>query len=192
MTETQTVGKRILFSLARQGKSMRALSRDLQVAQPTVYKWCHDKTEPPISKLVQISGLLNVSLMWLISGESEEKRPDQDNNKAELLLESGVTCRNTDALKYFRVVSDDMDPTICVGDIAIVDRKVNGIEQSGIYLVDVGREVLLRRFTRSLDGSLRVSCDNSERGPGVETLASGEPLKVVGRVISKVSIQKIG
>ena len=191
MTQNQTIGQRIRTALQSRQMSMRALSRELAVAQPTVFKWCHDQTEPPLSKVVMMSQLLNVPLIWLINGEAEEAHPAAAQTHGEMLFEGGIKCQNTDNVLYFHVESDDMEPTLTIGDIAVVDRTVTGIDKSGSYLIDVGGEGLMRRFTRALDGSLKVSCDNTARSLGVDTVASESRIKVIGRVASKVSVERI-
>ncbi|MGN1149903.1 MAG: XRE family transcriptional regulator, partial [Sutterella sp.] len=177
MTENQTIGQRIQIVLKSRNMSMRALSRELDVAQPTIHKWVHDQNEPPLKKLVMMSELLDVSLMWLINGQEESAVKSQNKREENsLLFEGGIRCNNTESILYFHVTSDDMAPTISVGDIAVVDRTVTTIERSGIYLVDAGGEGLLRRFSRALNGSLKVSCDNSERCLGVDTLTPDDAI----------------
>ena len=192
MTQPQTIGGRILHAMHGKRMSMRALSRLLDVAQPTVFKWCHDMTEPPVNKLVRIADYLDVSVSWLINGDDERMSSRKANAvNATVEIEDGLMYEINASKLYFRVSSDDMAPTLRVGDIAVVDRAVKAVDKSGIYLIDAGGEQLLRRFSRALDGSLRVSCDNSERCLEVSTLTSDSPLNVIGRVTSKVSVERI-
>lgn len=77
-----------------------------------------------------------------------------------------------------------------LGDISVVDRAVDCIGQSGIYLIVLNGETALRRFSRSLDGALRVSRDNKETYPDVETIDGAEGIRLLGKVISKVRVDK--
>ena len=191
MTQNQTIGQRIRMAMHGKKMSMRAMSRVLDVAQPTVFEWCHDKTEPPVNKLVKMAGYLDESVNWLISGD-EECRPASDEPSGEaIVIEDGLKCESTPETLYFHVASDDMEPTLRIGDIAVVDRTVTAVDRSGIYLIDAGGEELLRRFSRALDGSLRVSCDNSERRIEADTLMPYAPVSVLWRVTSKVSVERI-
>ena len=45
-TVETTLGQRIQAEIKRNRMSMRALAREMDDAQPTVFKWCHDITEP--------------------------------------------------------------------------------------------------------------------------------------------------
>ena len=46
-----TIGQRIQAVLTKNRMSMRSLARELAVAQPTVFKWCHDMTEPQLQHI---------------------------------------------------------------------------------------------------------------------------------------------
>ena len=105
--------------------------------------------------------------------------------------ENGMKYVDSPARLYYRVNSDEMAPTLVAGDTAVVDRNVKGFDQTGIYLVTVSGENILRRFRRALDGSIRVSCDNSAKYPEVETLSSENGIEVMGRVVSKVSVESV-
>ena len=95
------------------------------------------------------------------------------------------------ACLYYPVKSDEMAPTLVVGDTAVVDRNVQTIDLAGIYLLRVSGKSRLRRFRRALDGSIRVSCDNSSKYPEVETLHAEAGILVIGRVVSKVSVERV-
>jgi len=66
-----TLGGRI--SLARESLNLtgQQLSRRLGVLPKTVRNWETDRSEPRGNKLVMLSGVLGVSLQWLVTGIDE-------------------------------------------------------------------------------------------------------------------------
>ena len=64
-----TFGDRIYAAREAVGLSQSALAIRLGVQLKTVKKWEEDITEPRANKLQMISGLLNISITWLLIGE---------------------------------------------------------------------------------------------------------------------------
>jgi transcriptional regulator with XRE-family HTH domain len=69
--ETATIGDRIAGAREASGLSQSEMARKLGVKVKTVRGWENDLTEPRANKLQMLSGLLNVSLMWLLNGEGQ-------------------------------------------------------------------------------------------------------------------------
>ena len=69
--ETATIGDRIAGAREASGLSQSDLARKLGVKVKTVRGWENDLTEPRANKLQMLSGMLNVSLMWLLNGEGQ-------------------------------------------------------------------------------------------------------------------------
>ena len=67
--DNATFGDRIYAARAAVGLSQSALAIRLGVQLKTVKKWEEDITEPRANKLQMISGLLNISITWLLIGE---------------------------------------------------------------------------------------------------------------------------
>lgn len=188
-----TLGQRIMSELKRNGMSMRSLARAIDSAQPTVFKWVHDMNEPSLKSLKKMAEVFNVSPNWLLYGDEVERTLTKEEapSAAMIISERRINYLNSSTCLYFQVDNDEMSPTLEAGSTVIVDRTVTSINQSGIYLIEVSSEMILRRFRRSIDGSVRVSCDNSAKYPEVEVLANDDDLKILGRVVSKVSIQSV-
>ena len=188
-----TIGQRIQAEMVRNRMSMRALSRKLQVAQPTIFKWVHGKAEPQLKHLRRMAEVLNVSPVWLLCGIELEKKEEETRSAVMIISEDGTKYVDSPSCLYFQVKSDEMSPTLEVGDTAVVDRNVGTIDLTGIYLVRVSGQNLLRRFCRAMDGTIRVRCDNTAKYPGAELLSSDDEhrLEIVGRVVSKVTIDKV-
>lgn len=69
--EASTFGDRVVAAREAHNLSTKALARHLGVATKTVENWENDISEPRANKLQMLSGVLNVSLMWLLNGEGE-------------------------------------------------------------------------------------------------------------------------
>ena len=69
--ETATIGDRLAGAREASGLSQSEMARNLGVKVKTIRGWENDLTEPRANKLQMLSGLLNVSLMWLLNGEGQ-------------------------------------------------------------------------------------------------------------------------
>lgn len=69
--EAATFGDRVAAGREVLGISQADLARKLGVKLKTVQGWEDDISEPRANKLQMLSGVLNVSLMWLLNGEGE-------------------------------------------------------------------------------------------------------------------------
>ncbi len=66
-----TFGDRMAGAREAVGMSQSDLSRRLGVKIKTLRNWEEDLSEPRANKLQMVSGVLNVSLKWLLTGEGE-------------------------------------------------------------------------------------------------------------------------
>ncbi|WP_146345009.1 helix-turn-helix domain-containing protein [Phaeobacter marinintestinus] len=69
--EAATFGDRVTAAREAAGMTQAQLSKRLGVKKTTVRGWEEDLSEPRANKLSMLSGLLNVSIMWLLTGEGE-------------------------------------------------------------------------------------------------------------------------
>jgi len=69
--DAATFGDRVTSAREVLGLSQSDLARKLGVKLKTVQGWENDISEPRANKLQMLSGVLNVSLMWLLNGEGE-------------------------------------------------------------------------------------------------------------------------
>ncbi|WP_118136760.1 helix-turn-helix transcriptional regulator [Oceanicella sp. SM1341] len=66
-----TFGDRVTAAREALGLSVSQLSRQLGVKTETILNWEADRSEPRANKLQMLAGVLNVSLVWLMTGEGE-------------------------------------------------------------------------------------------------------------------------
>jgi len=64
-----TFGDRLALARDRQGLSQAQLARRLGLRVQTVRNWEADRSEPRANKLQMLAGFLNVSMVWLMTGE---------------------------------------------------------------------------------------------------------------------------
>ncbi len=80
--ETATLGDRLAGAREGLGMSQADLARRLGVKLKTLQNWEDDISEPRANKLQMVSGVLNVSVMWLLNGEGEG--PDRPGGSGAL------------------------------------------------------------------------------------------------------------
>ena len=64
-----TFGDRVVGAREKSGMTQAELSRRLGIKLTTLQGWEEDRSEPRANKLQMLTGMLNVSLSWLLSGE---------------------------------------------------------------------------------------------------------------------------
>ncbi len=86
-----TFGDRVAAAREALGLSQAQLARRLGVKAQTVAAWEADRSEPRANKLQMLAGLLNVSMVWLMTGEGEGVTPPEEGANAERAYESLLT-----------------------------------------------------------------------------------------------------
>ena len=67
--ETATFGDRLAAARDKAGMSQKELAKRLGIKLSTLKGWEEDLAEPRANKLQMLSGLLGISLTWLLNGE---------------------------------------------------------------------------------------------------------------------------
>lgn len=76
--DAATFGDRVAAAREAAHMSQKDLARRLGVAFKTVEGWENDISEPRSNKLQTLSGILNVSMSWLLTGEGDGIATDMD------------------------------------------------------------------------------------------------------------------
>ncbi|MEQ8898477.1 MAG: helix-turn-helix domain-containing protein [Roseovarius sp.] len=87
-----TFGDRVAGAREQAGMSQSDLAKRLGVKLKTLKAWEDDLSEPRANKLSMMAGMLNVSLLWLLSGEGPGPNGPEDvtelsQDVSDLLLE---------------------------------------------------------------------------------------------------------
>ena len=72
MTIITTTGSRIEQARVAKNMSGSQLARRIGVKAQTLANWENDRSEPRAEKLLKLSGILQVPLIWLLTGETPE------------------------------------------------------------------------------------------------------------------------
>lgn len=90
--DAATFGDRIAGARDAAGMTQGQLAKRLGVKLGTLRDWENDLSEPRANRLSMLSGVLNVSLPWLLTGEGEGPQTPEDlpAGVAEILAEMRV------------------------------------------------------------------------------------------------------
>ncbi|AXT28417.1 XRE family transcriptional regulator [Ruegeria sp. AD91A] len=69
--DSATFGDRLAGAREAAGMTQAELARRLGVKKTTIADWENDLSEPRANRLSMMAGLVNVSIMWLLTGEGE-------------------------------------------------------------------------------------------------------------------------
>ncbi|MHA3913412.1 helix-turn-helix domain-containing protein [Halovulum sp. GXIMD14793] len=83
---TATLGDRLTLAREHAGLSQKQLSGRLGVSPKTLGRWENDRSEPRGNRMQMLAGLLNVSVVWLISGAGPDPEADTSVDVAKSIL----------------------------------------------------------------------------------------------------------
>jgi HTH-type transcriptional regulator, cell division transcriptional repressor len=72
--DTATLGDRLTLAREAAGLDPGQLAQRIGVRPQTLRNWEEDRAEPRANRLQMLAGMLNVSMIWLMSGEGEVPR----------------------------------------------------------------------------------------------------------------------
>jgi transcriptional regulator with XRE-family HTH domain len=82
--DAATFGDRLTGAREMMGMSQPQLARKLGIRQSTLRKWEDDLSEPRANQLQMLSGILNVSLRWLLTAEGDGlSAPDVSQSRGD-------------------------------------------------------------------------------------------------------------
>lgn len=77
--DAATFGDRLAAARNKAGLGQKELAKRLGVKFATLRGWEEDLSEPRANKLQMVAGLLNISIMWLLTGEGDGiSNPDEE------------------------------------------------------------------------------------------------------------------
>ncbi|WP_170560832.1 helix-turn-helix domain-containing protein [Ruegeria atlantica] len=69
--DSATFGDRLAGAREAAGMTQAQMARRLGVKKATIAAWENDLSEPRANRLSMMAGMVNVSIMWLLTGEGE-------------------------------------------------------------------------------------------------------------------------
>jgi transcriptional regulator with XRE-family HTH domain len=88
--DAATFGDRLAGAREAAGMSQTQLARRLGVKKATIAAWENDLSEPRANRLSMMAGMINVSIMWLLTGEGEGMDAPVEEGSADLELADAV------------------------------------------------------------------------------------------------------
>jgi len=82
--DVATFGDRLAAAREALGLSQEDLAQRLGVALETLEAWETDAAEPRANRLQMLAGVLNVSVMWLLTGEGQGVDETLDDQPADI------------------------------------------------------------------------------------------------------------
>lgn len=95
--EAATFGDRLMAAREAAGIKRKKLAQQIGVKPSTLRNWEDDRSEPRANRLTVLSGILGVSLVWLMTGEGagpvepETDGPEEDRALAALAADFVAT-----------------------------------------------------------------------------------------------------
>lgn len=120
--EIATFGDRVAGARETLGLSQNDLAKRLGVKLKTVRSWEEDLAEPRANKLQMLAGVLNVSIMWLLTGEGD----GLDAPSEEAVLPSDVRALLTEV----RQVKTEM--TAMADRLGLLEKRLRATLKEGM------------------------------------------------------------
>lgn len=86
------------------------------------------------------------------------------------------------ALRLVHAYGDSMSGTLDSGDLALVDTDQRVADVDGVYVLQAGGQLFIKRVTRRMDGRCEVSSDNAKVRT-VDVLDGSQEVEICGRVV---------
>lgn len=133
----------------------------------------------------------DVVLVPLMSATGSMGRGNELLTEEVILGDVPMSCRWLDlhvpgsrheALRMIHAYGDSMSGTLDSGDFAIVDTDKTSADVDGVYVLEVGSLLFIKRITHRLDGTCVISSDNP-KVKNVEVLDGQHQVRICGRVV---------
>lgn len=91
--ENATFGDRVAAARRATGLTQAQLAQKMGIKLKTLVGWEEDTSEPRANKLQMLAGMVNVSIIWLLTGVGDDVRDpwredrELDNDQTEILSE---------------------------------------------------------------------------------------------------------
>ncbi|MBT8079279.1 MAG: helix-turn-helix domain-containing protein [Gammaproteobacteria bacterium] len=101
---SDTLGGRIVYAREQRDLTTAQLARRVGVTTETLHEWETDRAEPRSNRLLTLSGMLNVSPTWLLTGVGDS--PVDGMNETEMMRIRAVVERMRERVLK---IADDLE-----------------------------------------------------------------------------------
>lgn len=206
----EVIAARLKLCMTGLGLSVLELARQADVKPSFIYDILNGKSANPSTiRLARVAEKLNVSLTYLVGQEeANDTGPTADNSLyvtlSTLSVENGaiITSETEGEPYYFHrtwisdrlstkpnnirllfVEGDSMEPSLCHGDMVLLDLTKNSPSPPGIFVLFDGMGLTIKRL-ELISGSdtpmVRISSDNPQYDVAQQAI---EDIQIVGRVV---------
>ena len=145
------------------------------VSQHTAANWLKGDGVPELFRLPEIAERLGTTVEQLVNGDQNmgtqaideryvmiDMHGDDslDGHSWYTLPETLRSVGLPNDIKMLQVTNDDMAPYVSHGDVVVYDPRVERIQSSGVFVLQVGERFLVRRVQRGVKQNVRLICDN--------------------------------
>jgi len=204
------LGKRLKSAREGLGMSQLIFAEKLNITDKTLrnYEKGNNITVDIVKK---ISELTNIDFDFLLNGNNITVFNDNNYNIDLLNVRAGAgegiynyvietidtisldksffkTPINTNKIKGIQVDGDSMEPTLRDGDYVLIDENTT-FGTNGIYAIQYGGQILIKRLQFKMDGSIIIISDNNKYEKEIFDQKENQlPFQVIG--IKILSIQR--
>ncbi len=86
-------------------------------------------------------------------------------------------------IEAINVTGDSMEPTFLNGDIIFLNRSKTDIARGGVFAVQTGEMLIVKRLQKRIDGKIDIISDNRDFYPA--QIADPQQINVLGRVVGR-------
>ncbi len=204
------IASRLKSSMATQDLSAIELARRAKVKPSFIYDILNGKSANPSTvRLARVANTLNVSLAWLAGQDSNLASPSVGDTPyitvPMLSLQNGKIVTSTiegdpyyfrrawindrlgtapDNIRMLFVTGDSMEPTLCHGDMVLVDITKKSPSPPGNFVLFDGVGLIIKRLELISGGDngsmVRITSDNPQYESAQKAM---EDINIVGRVV---------
>lgn len=201
--------------------SQRQLAIAIGVSPQSVQQWCKGTSKPTGERLKAVAEFFDVTPAHLLFGDDSMSVDDADEETISIpVLNVRGSCGFNQAItdmvemvKLLRVakrwlidkvgmvnftklhiitaVGDSMSPTFSDGDFVIVDTSKTEVVGDGIYAVQSGGGIFIKRVQRKLDGGVTLLSDNERYKPMDVPVEDLDTMTVIGKCIISCCAKEI-
>lgn len=200
--------------------SQRQLALAIGISPQSVQQWAKGLAKPSSDRVQSVAEFFDVTPSYLMFGEEVAGQDlDEDTVSIPVLNVRGSCGFNqtitdmVEMVKLLRVakkwlvekvgmvnfkklhiitaVGDSMSPTFSDGDFVIVDTSKTEVIGDGIYAVQAGGGIFIKRVQRKLDGGVTLLSDNEKYKPMDVPVEDLDSMSVIGKCIISCCAKEI-
>lgn len=178
----------------RQGMSVTGLAEKLSMSQGNLTKIENGQLELKADMAQKIAAILNVSPLALTAEPITEGVAWLDVINPEILslpplsrlpVPAHMFSQTLQNMALYALPDDSMSPRFPAGSLVLINKSVSQSPQNGVYLLQIGQNIVLRRLQTSFSQYINLLCDNPAYPPQQIEIAS---INIIGKADFALSV----